>query len=351
MNELRWDEYRTARVDPAHYAACRQAHDSAFLAQRRWIGDLVTRHRPRRIVCLGAGFLNDIPIEILLAHDRQTVLVDWIEGVPREGLNGRIISDDGGAPACLFCRQPDPGRYCSHYAGCAPETAETCRAFSLIADPVTSCVNYAPGADPLFLTHDVTAGVATTFAEQALPIVRHSRSVRDAFSKAIDACRHPAREGRRLPIEDDAADIVTSSMLVSQFDNEPYRYFSLLLEHWFGRDEILRQEETVRPLMETLRSTLFQRQMAGHADELYRLVDKRRGRVFFAVELFQNIPESETYFLVQEIPRALDELRRRFFFEFSLIPPSRTLSAASIGDGPSLVQNYVLVPKPAVDPY
>lgn len=61
-----------------------------------------------------------------------------------------------------------------------------------------------------------------------------------------------------------------SSMVVSQFDHEPYAFFSKLVTLQFGSC-LWAEEEQLRPLMEKLRSELFRLQVEGHVREIHRL--------------------------------------------------------------------------------
>jgi hypothetical protein len=142
-------------------------------------------------------------------------------------------------------------------------------------------------------------------------------------------------------------------MVVSQFDNEPYRYFSKLLELKFGREQILRKEKILMPLMKELRAALFKIQVEGHVREIYRLLNKEHGKVYFSAELFCALPHAEgpaprvgDYFMVHQMPDALEILSQFFFFDFQLIPPETSLRNTQIGEGHSVVQCYALTPKP-----
>ena len=97
--------------------------------------------------------------------------------------------------------------------------------------------------------------------------------------------------------------------------------------------------------MELLRAELFKYQMEGHVREMYRIVNKERGRVYFSAELFRSLPEDDTFFLVHNMPNALDILSQYFSFDFQTIPVEHTLQNTAMGDGVSIVQSYLLTPK------
>ena len=138
-------------------------------------------------------------------------------------------------------------------------------------------------------------------------------------------------------------------MVVSQFDSEPYLYFSKLLKLEFGRERIFRKEKILLPLMEALRKTLFKIQLDGHVKELYRLVNKAQGNVYFSVELFRSLPERDEFFLVHEMPYVLNILSNYFLFDFTLFPLESTLKRMEIGEGRSVIQSYLLTPRDDID--
>ncbi len=132
-------------------------------------------------------------------------------------------------------------------------------------------------------------------------------------------------------------------MVISQFEHEPYGYFSKLLAQQFG-PRLVKEEKKLTPWMERLRSELFRVQAEGHIKEMYRLVNKDHGKVYFSVELFHARPDSDEFFLVQEIPQAMNILRQYFAFDFKSLPYDHTLHKIVVNDRPSIVQSYVLAP-------
>ena len=78
--------------------------------------------------------------------------------------------------------------------------------------------------------------------------------------------------------------------------------------------------------------------------EMYRILNKERGRAYFSVEFSRSVSDSteDDYFLVHEIPTAMAVLGKYFFLDFKLIPPDRTLRAIEMDSGTSVIQSYVL---------
>ncbi len=70
-----------------------------------------------------------------------------------------------------------------------------------------------------------------------------------------------------------------------------------------------------------------------------------RGKVYFPVELFRSVPCRDDFFLIQEIPKAMDVFGQYFLFDFRLISPDRVPRRMNTGEGVSLVQSYFLPPK------
>ena len=341
-----WDSYLRAPVSTASFLEYRKKVGAAFNLHASSITALLRKLEPQCVVCLGAGYLLDIPLETLLESASKSVLVDWIPGVSIQGFAGSVIRGQGGF-RCLLCKFNHPENFCGAFEGPLASTANVCEAFRAVEDPGLRCSNYLPGPEPRFMVHDVTMGRATEFATRAFKFISSCNTPEQAFHKAINACRRASHTRDRIPVGNGSVDLVTSSMVASQFDSEPYTYFSRLLERKFGSEYLLAQEEKLSPLMNELRGDLFRIQMDGHADEIYRLVNKDHGRAYFSVELFRTLPKEEDgYFLVHEIPAVFQALSRYFYFDFETISPAETLRSAPMGKGTSIVQCYVLAPKP-----
>ena len=77
MEFLDWENY----VRPADLAvAAHKARSAAsFIAQKERIGRLCRAVRPRSVVCMGAGYLNDIPLEDLIAINADVYFAEWID--------------------------------------------------------------------------------------------------------------------------------------------------------------------------------------------------------------------------------------------------------------------------------
>lgn len=349
-DELKWDRYLSAPVGPSTCSECQRAFSAAFGRQREIIRQLMRDLRPGRVGCLGSGYLTDIPLAMIVEEGMEGYLVDWIEGISVEGVRGIVISEHEGKSACLFCSLPSPPTFCKAFREPIREPHLLCDAYAPLSKDNAACEHYSPGDQPNFVRHDITCGRASRFAERMWNIVLTATSPQQAFHKATVVCRQCEMFNDVIPVESGSLDLVTSSMVVSQFDHEPYAYFSRLLETRFGHEAVTERAKRLRPLMDGLRRELFRVQMEGHAAEMYRLVNKEHGKVFFSVELFRSVEKSEDFFLVHEIPQALDILGRRFHFDFQSLPVDQCLRNASVGGGTSIMLSAVLTPMQDLEP-
>lgn len=342
---LEWERYINAPADADTVHQCRLRCALMFRDQREALRELCVSVRPKRIGCLGAGCLNDIPIETFLRTGSEVYLVDWIPRISEEGFRSDVIQREGASSYCFIRElQPAPERFCGNFSPAASGQDRVCNRFLLEEGPRPRCANYSRSAEPHFLEADVTLGRATAFARRVERWVGFSKTPAQAFRKAIDELRRCSTVNEKIAIPADSLDLVTSSMVVSQFDHEPYTFFSKLLALQFG-SRLLAEEERLLPLMERLRSGLFRIQVEGHIREIYRLVEKRRGRVFFSVELFCSSSNRDEFFLVQEIHQVMDMIGKYFHFDFHLISPDQSLRMIETHSGTSIVQSYVLRPK------
>ncbi len=169
-------------------------------------------------------------------------------------------------------------------------------------------------------------------------------TAKQAFIKAITIAEKSKYTA--MAIESNSIELVTSSMVLSQFDVEPYTFFANLLENKFGRTEILKFESKLQPLMELLRTKLFTSQVESHIKEMYRILKKDgRPRAYLSAELFRSFSDGKLFFLVQDMPKAMEIIGKYFFYVFGDDLGVNTLNKSKIGDGISVNQCYVLTPK------
>lgn len=343
---ISWTEYLDARVDSHSFASSQKQCRSALSQQRELIGLLVKTLGARSITCLGSGYLNDLPVSILFADGNEVTLIDWIEGISREGVASQVIQKCGNEYHCLFCDKNIGSAYCKSFTNELLQEG-VCTAFVPVEDTNLTCQNYRPNTEPRFIKCDITAGYSSYFAEVIGNKIRNCRTPKEAFLKAIKLCSQIESRSSPVPVADSSMDLVTSSMVLSQFDNEPYNFFALLLEQVFGREQIILHQQVLNPLMEQLRTKLFVQQVTRHVQEMHRLVKKDgEARVYLSVELFRSDENHGLYFLVQDIAKAMDIVGEYFLFDLEIMPQNEILNHVQIDSETSVIQNYVLVPYP-----
>ena len=98
--------------------------------------------------------------------------------------------------------------------------------------------------------------------------------------------------------------------------------------------------------MEKLRTKLFTYQVESHFKEIHRIVKKDNNpRIYFSAELFRSFKDGNTYFLVQDMPKALEIIGKNFFFDFNENLNDKILRKTELGEGISINQCYALIPK------
>lgn len=344
-----WSQYLNAPLDPRTMENRRTQCAAAFRDQQDNLIKCYRTFTPKTIACMGAGCLTDIPVDVFLRGDSRVTLIDWIPQITEIGFQRDLVRREGKKYACLVCEvETCPEQICQGFAKSQSRLGGVCDNFSLSDDPNCLCAGYQAGPSPRFVTAEVTQGRAGQFAQRMTAAAPTCDTAAQCFQKAIEICQDCADIHEELPLQTGSIDLVTSSMVVSQFEYEPYGFFSKLLARRYGADSLLHDTALI-PLMETLRTKLFELLMDAHLSELYRVVNKDHGKVYFSVELFssQSQPQEDQYFLVQGMPQVLEKLRTLFLFDFSVIPLQRAYRRTKVGDQTSIIQSYVLTPIPA----
>lgn len=346
MAIVSWDSYVQTAIGANEIERCRRMQGTALEDQREILQRIFADLQPRRIACLGAGGLNDIPIGQFLMGGGEVYLVDWVSGISQQGFRAELIGRVDGQYNCTICDERcDPARFCTGFREPVRVSGTVCDSFELIERPYPHCAAYEPGLEPYFITADITQGRASAFARRAEKIVPSARTIEQSLQKGLSEVRRCASVQEEIEIPSGSIDLVTSSMVVSQFDHEPYTYFSKLLVDVFGTEQVLRKESKVLHLVHRLRGELFRVLMEGHAREMHRILDKVHGKAYLSVELFRSLPgERDSYFLVHEITQALDVLNEYFHFDFTPIPSEQALRKHAIGDGNSIILCLMMTP-------
>lgn len=341
-----WTEYLNVPDAGRRYFQCRLLCRESFSQQRGNIQRVIEATSPKVVACLGAGVLNDIPYRLLIQSGATIHLVDWLTGSIQEGIRLSLIEvDEDGQPSCIYCEPTvtDPRQHCTWYQRSTESTSQVCDHFvPCPGDPLT-CAAFAAGKLPAIHCSDVTAGYAGEFGRRLSGALQGVRSWEQAFSKAIRVADRLRNHRVALPISESSVDLVTSSMVVSQFVHEPYTFFSCRTAEVLGPPKH-EDEDRLRPMMRRLCSTLFRHQVQGHCEEIARILTPN-GLCYMSFELFHGIPQSRTWHLVEGVANVLEVLNRFFFFNFDHVTESDSLTRFRAKDETSLVFSVVLESK------
>lgn len=346
---LPWDAYLAGRGAAQTYRECRSCCAPAFAQQRALIRRIVERTKPRVVACLGAGVLNDIPYRTLWGSGARLHLVDWLPGAIEAGVALSIIATDETAGAhCAYCALGgDRAReYCTNFHRSGPAPSAVCDRFVPTPGDPPACDAFEIGSWPQVHVEDVTGGYASAFALGLGPELRGVTTWKQAFARANALARRigrPARRRQRLSIADASVDLVTSSMLLTQFEHEPYDYFTKQVARLIGLPGA-GDEKRLNRAMARLRDALVDQQVEEHCLEIRRILAPG-GRVFMSFELFHIDPEGTDWFLVREMQRSLSTLDRHFRFNFDIIGEGESLTRFQSRRAPSVVLALVLEAK------
>lgn len=342
-----WDSYLSTGKYIGFSEEKFSLYEKIFSDHKENISSMIHSLSPRSVAVLGSGYLNDIPLDDLVEEGRKIYLVDWVDNVSEVGVSRSIVcKGKGDGYNCLFCKKSTGEEYCLNFTGEFKEEG-VCTGFESVEEPFITCKNYEPAKEPSFIKADITGGVAQSFAEKIERNIASCKTAKNAFLKAIAILEK--YKYMPIPVENDSIDLVTSSMVMSQFDFEPYTYFSKLLQREFGREDLEKHSSKLVPLMEKMRTRLFMLQVESHVKEMYRIVKKdNKARVYVSTELFRSYQSDDVFFLVQDMPKALEILGKYFLFYFDNLLESKVLRKTETGEGVSINQCYTLTPKESV---
>ena len=268
-----WDQYLSVTDAPGKFRECRRQCQASFLEQRKRIERLIEVTAPKTVACLGAGALNDIPYATLIRSGATVHLVDWVPGSIEAGIGLSIIqTDDDGSPRCLYCEptMQTPQRYCRHVFDSKPG-GRVCEQYRPVSETDPQCGAFERGEEPSIHYEDATAGYASEFGRCIEGELQTVRSWKQAFARAADVADRVRRHRTIMTIQDASIQLVTSSLVVSQFDHEPYNFFALRTADRLGPPSA-DVEQRLAPAMESLRATLFAAQVEGHCQEIKRIL-------------------------------------------------------------------------------
>ncbi len=340
---VRWEDYLNPAGAADAFAACRLQWGPRFGRQRDRIEHLFEALGAQSVACLGAGVLNDIPLAAFLGAGADVHLVDWLPDAPQIGIAGSIIARDRNDDwSCLFCRLAPQSidKFCANFDGVAAPGSRICKVFQPGPGAPPTCLSYRRGSLPYIHRQDATGGYASAFGVMIGAEIEDATSWRQAFRRANTLAGRLKGRRSRIGIADHSIDLIVSSMLMSQFELEPYGYFSKQAQARLG-SPTKQEDSRLRPLMEALRTTLLSNQIEGHCDEIERIM-ATDGRAFVAFELFHYDRDSGRWYMVSQMHAALATLARRFDFDFDSDTEQAMDARFETPSGRSVVCHFVL---------
>jgi hypothetical protein len=346
MALLNWDEYLTPR---GAFSECREKCLNSFINQRERIRNLFLTLSPENVVCLGSGYLNDVPIEDFLEAGASIYLVDWVRNLSQEAFHRDVVKECDDGVKCFACQsQYDPGQYCTNYDGLdvssEEQKREVCSSFKKSNSSPSLCETFEFGTHPVFIEGDATQGRASFFAHRVSEMIPRAKNPKVVFKNALREVGRLKQYSKPLPIEDHSVDFITSSMVVSQFEFEPYGFLSQNMAQKFGINELNRMESHLTPHMEKLRSNLFPMLVEGHFADMHRMLQPD-GRVYFSLETFHRPQGSDRWFACRNLDTILEVIGKYFWFDFETLPDCCNPDRVEVLGGESLISSYVLVSK------
>lgn len=338
-----WDDYVAVPDATSAFRTCRQAHAPTFAKLRETIQHVARETAPKTVACLGAGLLNDIPYRHFVEESETIHLVDWIPGIVDQGLlMSSVEQDDKGQSRCIYCALSDERakKYCRGFAGSRRASGGVCPNFRPADEGIDACEAYERGEQPIVETGDVTAGFATAFGRAANAELDSVRTWRQALRRGTTLSNKLKRHRTALSIADSSVDLVTSSMVMSQFAHEPYDYYSKQAVARLGTPTP-REERALKSAANSLRSVLAREQVTRHRDEIERILAPD-GVCFLAFELYHYDDGIAQWFLVQEMLEALSAFAATLTFRFDLLPQGAVMREFETPMGKSLVHCVVL---------
>lgn len=340
-----WQEYLQGAKNSKSYERCISEARPGFTRLRELISTLVERLQPSEIVCLGAGALNDIPFQQFVRRGCRLHLVDWLPDIIEAGLQGSSMSADSeGRLTCVFCElEEDQAKdYCEAFDRRQKNQPGICENFRRMPGDHLACENFCKGSLPATYREDITGGFASSFAERVTGEIASTDSWRSTLKQAVKIARHPAPH-QPLSIGDSSADLVISSMVMSQFEFEPYAYFAsrAAAVHGPPTGSMAKKLEKGTHI---LRDTLLSESIHRHCREIRRIL-RPDGRCFMAFEMHHRNEQAGGWFLVRQMHDAIPALQQYFHFDFDQLQAPDHVVQMADGTERSLVYCYLLKPR------
>lgn len=340
-----WQAYLQGANNPKTYGRCISESRPGFAVLRDLIARLIEKLEPREVVCLGAGALNDIPFRRLLRRGCRLQLVDWLPDIIEAGVQGSSMSEDAtGQSACVFCELGEEGArdFCQAFDRRRDDQPGVCENYQRMEEAYLACKNYQKGSLPAIYQEDITGGFASAFAEEATRDIATSGSWRGALKQALKIARNP-NPPKPLSVKSATADLVISSMVLSQFEFEPYQYFAsrAIAAHGQPTGSLARKLDDG---VNRLRDILLSESVGRHCREITRML-KPDGRCFMAFEMYHQSGEADGWFIVRQMHETVPVLQKHFRFDFEQLQAPDHVVELADGNSSSLVYCYLLQPR------
>lgn len=345
-----WEDYLRVPEARKVFRDRFEKNEPAFGRQRDILRDAIGTLRPKQIVCLGAGTLSDIPFDIILETGAGLHLVDWLPESIDIGLAAQIIHKRGNRElACLFCAlgEDRAREHCQSYEKSDAQSPGLCNNYVPEKGAPRYCLSYQRGSRPEVLGQDVTAGYAEAFGKGVLGALDGVTSWRQALKRASALAKRVESRVTSLDIADRSADLVISSLVISQFEHEPYTYFSRQAADRLGPPTD-GESNRLRPAMERLRNTLMKRQLTRHCDEIARILTPD-GHCIMSFELFHSDAGTGGWYLVEQMHRGMALIAERLRFNFDILPTGDKVAQLDSVGGRSMIYTFALDAPRALD--
>lgn len=343
-----WERYLSPVHAQREFARCCSEAAGTFEELRGVVERVFTRTKAKSVACLGAGMLNDLPYASFVASGAELHLVDWVPEIVEAGIGASIITEGAlGDAECIYCMpgQDRTRRYCTAFDSEDMQSAKLCGNYVPSSGAGIGCAAFQRGEEPHLYTEDATGGYASAFARGVSARLEAVRTWRQAFGVAGEFAKKLAHYEKNLSIPDGSIDLTVSSMVISQFEYEPYEFFAKQVAGRIGTPDF-QDEKRLMPALERLRSTLLTNSLEHHLDEIKRIMAPD-GVCLMTFEMFHYDPVQEEWFLVNEMHQALAMIAERFHFDFSLLEEGDDLVTFETKEHRSRVTCLVLRPHSA----
>ena len=272
--------------------------------------------RPSTIACVNVTDPSCLPLDVFLVGTSRVWMVDWEAGRPERSVARQLVQrDDAGGLTCLASLQPGRGSpICgSHVPGSTP-----CARFHAAGSAHRYCANFSLGREPRVVISDGSLGRSTYFAARVEELVALSATPASAVERAVQECVRAGKMDHSVDIASNSIELLISVLPPSDRVDGPFDLFLAVMARRFGALLDAADARFTRDLTE-LRTQLFVTQIDAHARELYRLVDKHVGGLYFATHPLDPASDG-SWAMHQGAALAFEILSRYFAFDFESFP-------------------------------